>query len=93
MQCPSTRAFSPQHKSHSKSWDISECEVYRPINHINIPLSLVIDSQMYQKLWKHHREVALKKGELHAIQFNLIQQTFIGCLVCDSQCLAPEIEK
>lgn len=27
------------------------------------------------------------------MQFNLIQQTFIGCLVCDSQCLAPEIEK
>lgn len=46
-ECPSTSAFSPQHKSHSKSWAISECEVYRPINHINTPLSLVIDSQMY----------------------------------------------
>lgn len=30
---------------------------------------------------------------LYAIQFNLIQQKFMGCLVCDSQCLAPEIEK
>ena len=87
----SIRDFSPQYESYCNL--VRDSEVYKPLNHITIPLIMeLLILRCVGSSGNITKKGNLDKGNVPGF-FSSVQNPFIGYLVCDSQRLAPEIEE
>lgn len=86
----SIRDSSPWYQSYYHL--VIDNEVSKPLNHINIPLTIELLILRCFRSLETLQKGSCDKGNIPGF-FSSIQKTFIGYQVYDSQCLAPEIEK